>query len=141
MIDSWHFSKLLFDESIDGYGYEDILFGEKALQLNCSILHTDNPVLHDGLEDNATFLIKTKNAIKNLVKMNQNEKLMASRITKFYQKLYSLNLLPLFRLYWRSNHESIYNRLVEGNGSVRLYLLYKLGMYDDEMRTDDKGAK
>ncbi|MFZ1751240.1 MAG: glycosyltransferase, partial [Saprospiraceae bacterium] len=55
-----------FDEKINGYGYEDLLYASELEQKNIPIIHIDNPIIHDGLEINTIFLEKNENAIKNL---------------------------------------------------------------------------
>jgi len=56
-----------FDEQIDGYGHEDTKFGYQLQKRKFPILHIDNPVQHDGLENSQEFLTKTKTGIENLI--------------------------------------------------------------------------
>jgi glycosyltransferase involved in cell wall biosynthesis len=58
-----------FDESIKEYGHEDTVLGITFYQNDISVVHIENPVLHDGLEPTEVFLSKTKEGVRNLVKL------------------------------------------------------------------------
>ena len=66
------FSRVKFSEEINGYGHEDTLFGYQLEQANIPILHIDNPVFHDGLEDASQFIKKSEQAVKNLFQLFQS---------------------------------------------------------------------
>lgn len=63
------FSSITFDESISGYGHEDTLFGHTLWQKRVPLVHTDNPLLHEGLIPASEFLKKGENAVKNLASL------------------------------------------------------------------------
>jgi len=56
-----------FDENIIGYGHEDTKLGFQLYKLKFPILHIDNALLHDGLENSTEFLAKTETGVKNLL--------------------------------------------------------------------------
>jgi glycosyltransferase involved in cell wall biosynthesis len=56
-----------FREQIRQYGHEDTVFGYDLVKAGETILHTDNPVIHTGLEDAATYLVKTRISLRNLL--------------------------------------------------------------------------
>jgi hypothetical protein len=60
------FDHLSFDETINGYGYEDNVFALHAQKAALKITHIDNSVLHDGLEPNQNYLKKVEESIHNL---------------------------------------------------------------------------
>lgn len=74
------FLNLLFEESIVGYGHEDTLFGIALQKANVKIKHLDNPLKHLGLEDQAIFLKKQKEAIHNLYQLHQNGDQVETRL-------------------------------------------------------------
>lgn len=74
------FLKILFEESINGYGHEDTLFGMALKQKNIKILHIDNPLEHLGLEETAIFLSKQKTAIKNLYLLHKKTPLLETKL-------------------------------------------------------------
>ncbi|MEM9546358.1 MAG: glycosyltransferase [Bacteroidota bacterium] len=133
MISAWLFGKLKFDEGVEGYGYEDLLFAEKIKSVNAGILHIDNPVLHAGLDDASDIVDKTKNAVKNLAQLINAEKLQRTRLTKFYDKMNNLGLKNLLVGYYNSNKVSILKNLKSGNPSIWKFSLMKLALYDKEM--------
>jgi glycosyltransferase involved in cell wall biosynthesis len=61
-----------FDERLTTYGHEDTLFGYQLRKAGVQMDHMDNPVLNSNLDDNATFLNKTKEALRNLCKISRN---------------------------------------------------------------------
>lgn len=67
-----------FDESLTTYGFEDTLFGEHLQALNVPVEHLDNPLFHDGLDSNETFLLKIQSSIDNLVRLKQENRLPES---------------------------------------------------------------
>src|ERR1035437_2575691 len=50
------FNRVRFDESIRGYGHEDMLFGHQLHQLGYEFIQIENPLIHKGLDDNKTFI-------------------------------------------------------------------------------------
>ena len=73
-----------FEENLTGYGHEDTLFGVALSLANIPVMHIDNPVWNLNLDDNATFLLKTDQALHNLLWIHEN---------RFSQALLSHNQL------------------------------------------------
>lgn len=91
------FEELKLDESIQGYGHEDTLFGIQLKEKKASIVHIENPVLHESLDGGMEFLAKTREAVKNLAYIvNKHNKGKETRLYKMYKKLSSLWLAGLF---------------------------------------------
>ena len=55
------------DEESTGYGYNDTMLGYKLKLINASIKHIDNPVLHEGLMEADKFILRSMEAMKNLL--------------------------------------------------------------------------
>lgn len=72
MIDKTIFSKIRFYEELKQYGHEDTLFGYQLKKAAIDVYHIDNGLVHEGLETNKVFLMKTKHAIENLSKLYDN---------------------------------------------------------------------
>ncbi len=68
------FEKNKFDETLSGYGHEDTLFGFILYKNSISVAHIDNPVINSKLDTNKDYLIKTENAVKNLLIISQRMK-------------------------------------------------------------------
>jgi len=60
-----------FDESLDGYGYEDTLFAAEIVQRGFIIKHIKNPVMHIGLEPADQFLKKIEESLLNLLELKE----------------------------------------------------------------------
>lgn len=133
MISAWLFGKLKFDEGVEGYGYEDLLFAQKIKEVNAGILHIDNPVLHDGLEEALSLIKKTKNAVKNLARLNKAGQLKDTRLTMYYDRLCSFGIKNLLVNYYKSNEAGILKNLESGNPSIWKFSLLKLALYDEEL--------
>lgn len=63
------FNKVRFDESLRGYGHEDMLFGHCLRELGVDFVHIDNPLIHCGLDKNDVFLQKTKEGVRSLFQL------------------------------------------------------------------------
>jgi len=123
------FQDLPFDESISGYGYEDLLYAQKLKEKGIEVKHIHNPVLHDGLETNAVFVSKTKKAIENLVLLYKHKSLTETRLTKIYTQLKGRGLLQSAQsLLARFDHKLEANNLSE-NPSIFYFNLWKLSLF------------
>jgi len=76
-----------FNESIQGYGYEDILFGHLLSQKKIDILHIDNPVIHNDLEELTSFIDKQDQALHNLKRITDDHPDVPIKIWEAYKKL------------------------------------------------------
>lgn len=135
LISAWLFSKLKFEEGIEGYGYEDLLFAQKIKSVNAGILHIDNPVMHLGLEPASNFIKKTTHAIHNLARLNKSGDLLDTRLTRFYKRMEGYNLKDIMVKYYNANQKSILKNLESKNPSIRKFNLMKLALYDKAMNT------
>lgn len=61
--------KYRFDERIRNYGHEDTLWGILLWKNKKEVLHIDNPVWHDDNTGDAEFVLKTEEAIDNLIEL------------------------------------------------------------------------
>lgn len=126
------FNKIRFNEEMEGYGHEDTLFGYDLKKNNIKVLHIDNPLVHIGLESNSLFLIKTRESIRNLKNiLNQNgyEKLLVEDIKLLvYYKFFRKSKLDLLvRLLFRISERLIVRNLLSKNPNLMVYDLFKLG--------------
>lgn len=63
------FTNVRFDETLTTYGYEDTFFGMDLQTNGIPVLHIDNELYHDGLDDNRDFLRKIESSVKNLARL------------------------------------------------------------------------
>ena len=81
------FSKIQFDESISGYGYEDLVFSEKLKETGIRVRHIENMVIHEGLDEDGAFMNKTEKAMSNLAQLYQQKKIQSTRLIESYNLL------------------------------------------------------
>jgi glycosyltransferase involved in cell wall biosynthesis len=135
IIDREIFNLIHFREHLGPYGHEDTMLGYDLYKEGIHPFHIDNPVEHTGLEDSATFLNKSKEALKNLhfitYKVLSNDKEFTRQVT-FLRKYYTLLwIIPPFLLRWFYNllHVHLEKNLTGSNPSLFFFDLYKLLIY------------
>lgn len=122
-----------FDERCTEYGYEDALFGIEAERKGCVIEHIDNPLLHLGINTNASFLANSEAALRTLKHLGppMTEKARvacaASRFTR--SRLRRATLLPLLLIIYKKSHPLLRRNLLSSNPSLKLFAFYKLGYF------------
>ena len=126
-IDKELFNSILFDISITKYGYEDVLFGKELEKRGISICHIENRLLHSGLENNATFLAKTEQALATLVTVK--EKVGNTPLLDTADKLNRYHLTWLFMAYWKCSRKRLRRNLLGNSPSLTKFNIYKLGYY------------
>ncbi|MDR2086575.1 MAG: glycosyltransferase [Dysgonamonadaceae bacterium] len=133
LIDKALLEKIPFDETVQGYGHEDTLFGIQLLYLGIRIQHIDNPLIHLGLEDAAVFIAKTENAVANLRRIDAilqekcPEPVNHSLLIRTEQRLKKWGLLPLTAAIFTVFKPLLKRNLLSKKPSLFLFDLYKLG--------------
>lgn len=130
---------LPFDERSQRYGYEDSLFGLQLQAYGFSILHTDNALVHTGIDSNESFLAKTEEALRSLRRLGEplQSSVGASRVGR---SLGRWGLLPLLRFVFSHTRGMVRRNLLGRRPSLFLFAFYKLGYYaclkDEKTQTD-----
>lgn len=119
--------QVVFDESIKGYGYEDVLFGLQLQKQGFTILHTDTPLLHTGINTNTQFLAHTEEALKTLCTLpaGVQQQVTLSRIANRLSRLY---LAGAFRLFFQLTRPLLRRNLLSHRPFLLFFQLYKLGL-------------
>lgn len=124
------FNRVRFDENIDGYGHEDMLFGHQLHQLGYEFIQIENPLIHKGLDDNRTFIRKTEESARNLYLLYKTGKYpylnSESKLLNTYIQIDSYRLTRLFSFIYTLTRSVIQKCLCSKNPSLRLYDFYKL---------------
>ena len=136
-------NQLQFNEALKGYGHEDTLFGFELEALGYNISHIENPVKNAILDTNQDFLMKTKEALANLIlciNLATKPPAFVQHVTllRTYFQLKKYYMLPLLRGYAWFILKSISRNLENGKsvGMVRRYDLYKLIVLDQLFRSN-----
>ena len=125
MIEKDVFMKIRFDESYVRYGYEDVQFGHELEENGVSILHIDNPMAHIGLDDSASYLNKTRQAVQNAYD-HKDEIEDSSKLLTHYNQVIRWKMRWFFRLVWAFFQKSMEKNLLGPKPGLRIFSLYKL---------------
>ncbi len=128
------FAKHMFDESVEGYGYEDLLYSRRLQLAGFKIMHINNPTIHDGLEVNTVFIKKTENAIDNLVKIYLKFPDINTRLTKGYEYLKNYGLLSSFEWTYSKIKIKIQNNMLSENPSISMFNMWKLHLFAEKIK-------
>ena len=119
---------LRFDPRCKEYGYEDALMGLTLKERGLSLIHINNPLIHNGIDSNASFLSKTEAAMRTLSNLDGLMKDNAGT-SVMYHKLKKMHILSIFRLFFLCFQKLIRANLLGHHPSLFLFQLYKLGYY------------
>lgn len=106
----------------------DLLFAAQLEKLDIIPLHIDNETLHRGIESNAIFLNKTKQAVKTLHDLHQNNLVSekTSQLIKAFLWLKKLYLLNAFKIVANIFIASTEKFLLKNKAPLFLLDFYKL---------------
>jgi len=126
--------KFRFNEELIKYGHEDTLLGYNLKMAGIIIRHIDNPLIHDGLEPNREFILKTQEGVHNLsilYDMVSNRKVFAStvRLTRVYKRLHIFGITYLISKFFKKRKRRIEIILRAKKYPLGLFSLYKLGLF------------
>lgn len=133
------FDTIRFDEGFTSYGYEDTFFGTALKKEKIPVYHIENPLYHDGLDENEQYFQKIKSAIDNLAILQREGKInddfiADNRLLKAYFKCKKIGLLPLIRKWFKRRQTSLQYRILEKQ-NLFLLDLYKLGYLAEKSKT------
>lgn len=117
-----------FDESLTEYGYEDVAFGLSLQQHGFRVLHTDNALLHTGINANPIFLANTEAAMRSLALLPDDIKRNIP-VSRLALRLQALHLAAPMRLMFRLLRPLLRRNLLSRYPILPLFQFYKLGYY------------
>jgi len=132
-----------FDERITGYGHEDTLFGYQLKKAGITVKHINNSVLNGDIEDNKEYLIKTENAVKNLIPIlsyvnNDTDFINDVTLLRFYNKVVSTKLTTPFHICFICLKPIVKYLLSRGYINLWMFDFYKLGIFIENKRRFNK---
>lgn len=122
------FEQIHFNEQIRSYGYEDTIFGLELKNHCITIQYIENPLIHTGIDDNETFLIKTETAILNISKIGSPYEEVV-KISRTYNHLKSFGLDRIIKIWHKRFGNLERKQLCSKNPSLIIFKMYKLGFY------------
>lgn len=116
------------DESVPGYGYEDVLFGKTLCDNKIHILHIDNPVVITQFESNEQYVAKVEEALRTLHALQDKLKGYSPLLTAA-DKLRKTGLINAFKRLFNAKAKPIRTNLTGASPSIKLLNFYKLGYF------------
>jgi GT2 family glycosyltransferase len=134
LIEKSVFSKIRFNEELKQYGHEDTLLGYQFKKAGIGILHIDNGLMHEGLESNREFLVKTKLGIENLSMLFDkvtDKKTFSETVLllKLYNRLRYFGITRILAAIFIRYRERMEIRLDSNDISLALFGMYKMSMF------------
>lgn len=130
---------LHFDERCTEYGYEDALFGIEAERRGFSICHIDNPLQHNGINDNSSFLRNTETSLRMLRHLGppMTDRARVARAARHFEGswLRRITLKPLTILLYKMCRPLLRSNLLSRHPNLHVFAFYKLGYYLSLPRT------
>ena len=123
LIEKETFYQIYFDETIREYGYEDLVFSKQLEKHNIQVWQILNEVYHLGIDENAAFISKTKEALQNLILLIKEKKLTVKdvKIMQVYRKIQFLRLPFILHFFAES-----FEKRAEKKSSLFYYQLFRL---------------
>lgn len=121
-----------FDESIQEYGYEDVVFHAEIIKQGHHITQVNNPLIHTGIISNDEFLKRTETALENLYLLQKSENNKGDladivKLLKTKSKIERLRLTGLASFSFQLLRKSFIKNLLGNKPSLFILDLYKLG--------------
>lgn len=127
------FERINFDERCTEYGYEDALFGIEAERCGFNILHIDNPLQHNGINDNASFLRNSEAALRTLRRLGppMTDRARVACAARHFEgsPLRFFTLRPLLILLYKMSRPLLRRNLISRHPNLKIFAFYKLGYY------------
>lgn len=127
------FSKIRFDDQIQGYGFEDELFRQDyEITFSQEAQMINNPVEINYIDTNPEYLLKTKSAMKTLAMLVNNGRIMAEtnlRILIAYDQLKAKGLVNSFCMMIKAIEPTVLFFLDTSKPNLKIFQLYKLFLF------------
>jgi len=109
----------------------DYLFGALLKFNKIAVNHIDNEVYHLGIDNNKTYLEKTKKAVETLSYLYGSKKIQSNAISllKAYRVLHNLSLAKAFEKVMSTYKLKIERNLTSKKPNLFLFDLYRLGYF------------
>jgi glycosyltransferase involved in cell wall biosynthesis len=129
------FLKFPLREKLVRYGHEDTVFAHELRINNIKIKHIDNPVIHLGLEQTPNLLVKTYQAVDNLVQLyNDGEVLNKVKLILIFELLNRLKLLKAYTVLFSGIERVIHRNLNSSYPNLLLFDLYRLYLFGKKIK-------
>lgn len=120
-----------FNEDITLYGHEDTLFQIELEKNGIYVQFIDNPVVHIGLDSDKAFLEKTRESIKNLQYLYDNNLITGTDINRFavlkaFKKIERWKLNKLLKFFFSAVRPAFERNFSSKHPNLFFFDVYKL---------------
>ena len=127
-------NKFRFNEELKKYGHEDTLFAYQLKKAGISLEHIDNKLIHDGLESNREYIMKTKDGISNLSILYDkvtDKRTFASVVgmIRYFNYFRILGITRLLARVYTKKRRRIEIMLRSPKCSLRIFSIYKMALF------------
>lgn len=121
-----------FDDGSTGYGYNDTMFGYRLLVQGVPIVHVENPLLHRGLMPSEKFVMRSLEAVDNLLFFESRDYIEPSfykfiKVFRYYKLLKRLGMERIYLKYYLKHVSGWKNNLLSSSPNLRNLDKLKLG--------------
>lgn len=132
------FDKIQFDETIEKYGFEDLLFSlDFEREFGKETMIVFNPIQISSIDKNEDYLLKTRDAMENLTILYHQGKILQEdnlRILIAYNQLKSNGLLPVVTTLAKTSMPLLLFNLTSNNPKLKFFQFFKLLHFASKMR-------
>lgn len=126
------FESIKFNPDLRKYGYEDLVFSMDLKSAKIPVIHIDNPIYNNDVEEGSVYLKKVDESVESLLLMLNNQalspKLSEIKLVKAYESVHKKGLkFPVLILFYFFE-KFLKKNLLSGNPNLKFLDLYKLGL-------------
>lgn len=126
--------RIKFNEELKKYGHEDTLFGYQLRKAAVPVLHIDNPLVHDGIETNREFILKTQEGVHNLnllydMVTDKATFVRTVKLLRLYRYLSFFGITYLLARTYKKHRRRIEIFLRRRKSTLFIFSLYKLSLF------------
>ncbi|MBD3904928.1 glycosyltransferase [Chryseobacterium sp. Ch-15] len=126
------FESIKFNPDLLKYGYEDLVFSMDLKFAKIPVIHIDNPIYNNDVEEGSVYLKKVDESVESLLLMLNNQalspKLSEIKLVKAYESVCKKRLKFPVLILFNFIEKFLKKNLLSGNPNLKFLDLYKLGL-------------
>lgn len=126
------FESIKFNPDLRKYGYEDLVFSMDLKSAKIPVMHIDNPIYNNDIEEGSVYLKKVDESVESLLLMLNNQtlspKLSEIKLVKAYESVHKKGLKFPVLILFNFLEKFLKKNLLSGNPNLKFLDLYKLGL-------------
>jgi Predicted glycosyltransferases len=118
-----------YDEYFTDYGHEDSVMGLALSQAGISVFHTENPLIHNGLDPDPDYLAKSRKAVEKYVTnpaFQSEERIAQIKLFRVFRRIQKYGLDRLLAFGFRHFRGIMERNLCSLSPSLTIFDLYRL---------------